>query len=104
MWSIQEKCNFHTHSDFDTHKCENDFHDCGYNTQKSDFYTQSVILHAECAFYTRDSKFCMYASEYDTHEYDLYTLECDSYMQSVISIRSMILIGVNVIPTRKSVI
>jgi hypothetical protein len=42
--------------------------------------------HAECAFYT-----------FDTHE-------CDSYMQSVISTRSVVSTGTNVIPTRKSVI
>jgi hypothetical protein len=61
------------------------------------FYTQSVIStrtrlvsarivrfsHAECAFYTHESKFDTYACEYNTHK-------CDFYNQSVVSTRSVI--------------
>jgi hypothetical protein len=53
-------------------------------------HTQSVILHAECAFYTNESESDKYACEYDTHEYDFYTLECNFYTQSLISTGSVI--------------
>jgi hypothetical protein len=43
---MQAECNFYTHCDFDTHKCDYNTHDCDFNKHKnkSDSYTQSVIL------------------------------------------------------------
>jgi hypothetical protein len=57
----------------------------------------SVILQAECGFYTHESKFDTYASEYDIHECDFYTHEYDFYTQSLIPTRSVISTGTNVI-------
>jgi hypothetical protein len=51
---MQEECNFHTHSDFDTLECDNDTHDCNFITHKSDFYTQRGILHAVWFLHTRE--------------------------------------------------
>jgi hypothetical protein len=53
------------------------------------FYTQSMILHVEYAFFTHESKFDTYACECEC-EGDFYTLECDSYTQSVINTRNHI--------------
>jgi hypothetical protein len=41
---IHADFNFHTHYDFDSHKCDNDTYDCDFNTHKSDSNMQSVIL------------------------------------------------------------
>jgi hypothetical protein len=61
------------------------------------------LSHANCAFYKHESKFDTYAcSEYDTHECNFYTLECDSYTQMVISTRSVISTSTNVIPIPRS--
>jgi hypothetical protein len=63
-----------------------------------------VILHAECALYTHESKLDTYVGEYDTHECAFYTFEIDSYTQSVIYTCNVILTGTTVIPTREGVI
>jgi hypothetical protein len=47
---MQAECKFHMHSDFDIHECDND---TDFNTHKSDFYTQSVILTLKRMIYTR---------------------------------------------------
>jgi hypothetical protein len=63
-----------------------------------------VILHADCAFYTHESKFDSYACEYGPHESDNDTLECDFYTLREISTRIEILTRMNVITTRTRVI
>jgi hypothetical protein len=76
VWFIHAECNFNTHSRI---------------------FTRRV-------WFYRQRKFDMYVCEKDTHEYDIYTLKCDSYTQSVVSTRSVISTSTKVIPTRTSVI
>jgi hypothetical protein len=45
-YASKAECKFHTHSDFDTHECDNDTHNCDVNTQ-------SVILTLTSVIYTR---------------------------------------------------
>jgi hypothetical protein len=75
--STRRVCFPHTHkSNVDTYACEYDTHEFDNDTLECDLYTQSAIPYAECDF----------------------------YMQSVLSTRSVILTRTNVITTRSSVI
>jgi hypothetical protein len=51
---------------------------CDFNTQKSDFYTQSVISPCSVSFPHAECDFVTYKCGYDTHECDYYTYECDN--------------------------
>jgi hypothetical protein len=51
VWFIHAECDYDTHEcdlhtqcDFDMQKCDNDTHDYDFNTHKSEFYMQSVIM------------------------------------------------------------
>jgi hypothetical protein len=97
------------------HEFESDNNDCNFNTHKSDFYTQSVVL-THMSVNTRLTHKCdndnfHTHSEFDTHECDKVTHDCDfnkrksdSYTQNVISTRnSVIKTLTRVITTRASV-
>jgi hypothetical protein len=74
------ECNFHPQFIVETHKCGYDTYDRDFNTHKSDFYTQSVML-------TRISVIKCDTHEIDYDKHTCYnhtlrveiTLVCDEY-------------------------
>jgi hypothetical protein len=86
VWFIDAEGNFHTHCDFDKHECD---HDC----DKSDFYTQSLILTRICVIMTLTGVIMTLECDFNTHKIEFYT-------QSTISTRRVCFLHTRVSLTR----